>query len=105
MIKKFLACNTVRERIDLLSNTVMDSWTDQDLNIILSAFNMNPENYGAKEDKIAAIEKHLADYKHEVENEATMDCSRIDSMPAKEEVPTLYEEKGLSAVVNHIFIG
>lgn len=99
MIKKFLACNTVRERLDLLSNTVMDSWTNQDLDIILSAFNMNSQDYAAKEDKITAIEKYLADYKHEVENEATMNCGRIDSMSVEEKEATLYEEKGLAGIL------
>ncbi len=99
MIKKFLACNTVRERLDLLSNTVMDSWTDQDLDIILSAFNMDAQDYADKEDKITAIEKHLADYKHEIENEATMNCERIDSLAVKEKEGTLYEEKGLVGIL------
>jgi len=58
MIKKFLACNTVRERLDLLSNTVRDNWTDQDRGIILNVFNMNAEDYASKEDKITAIEKY-----------------------------------------------
>ena len=101
MIKKFLACKTVRERLDLLSNTVMDSWTDQDLNIILSAFNINSRDYAAKEDKITAIEKHLADYKHEVENEGIMDCSRMDSMAVEENESTLYVEKGLTEILLH----
>lgn len=103
MIKKFLACNTVRERLDLLSNTVMDNWTDQDLGIILSAFNMDSEDYSSKEDKITAIEKYLADYKHEVENEATMNCGGIDSIPSKEQGTTLYEEPGLAGVIKRIF--
>lgn len=104
MIKKFLACNTVRERLDLLSNTVMGNWTDQDLGIILNAFNMNAEDYASKEDKITAIEKYLADYKHEVENESVMNCGDIDSIPAREEGVTLYEDKGLVGVVKRIFI-
>lgn len=58
MIKKFLACNTFRERLDLLSNTVRDNWTDQDRGIILNVFNMNAEDYASKEDKITAIEKY-----------------------------------------------
>lgn len=103
MIKKFLACNTVRERLDLLSNTVMDNWSNQDLGIILSAFNMKPEDYVSKAEKIAAIEKYLADYKHQVENEATMDCSVIDSTPAKECGATLYEDKSLLSAVKQAF--
>lgn len=103
MIKKFLACTTVRERLDLLSNTVMDNWSDQDLGIILSAFNMKPEGYASKAEKITAIEKYLADYKHKVENEANMDCSVIDSTPAKECGTTLYEDKSLVDAVKRAF--
>ena len=35
MIKKFLECTTVRARIDMLSNTFLGDWSEQDLNLSL----------------------------------------------------------------------
>ena len=95
MIKKFLECTTIRERIDMLSNTVIDDWTEQDLNIILSALGLETDSIAAWADKISAIEKYLADYKHKVEMESTMNCGKIDSTPARDEGQTLYKEKSL----------
>ena len=99
MIKKFLQCATIRERIDMLSNTVLGDWSDQDLNIILSSLGFETESYAAKDDKISAIEKYLADYKREVERENTMNCEQIDSTPARDAGATLYEEKGLGGIL------
>lgn len=102
MIKKFLACTTIRERIDLLSNTFMDSWSEQDLNIILSAFNMNAEDYAGKAEKISAIEQYLASYKKQVEQKATMNCSKMDSTPAKEYGETLYQGCNFGNVLKNL---
>lgn len=102
MIKKFLQCTTIRERIDMLSNTVLGDWSDQDLNIILSALGFEADSYAAKGDKISAIEKYLADYKHKVELESTMNCEQIDNTPARDAGATLYEEKGLAGVLKKV---
>ena len=102
MIKKFLACTTIRERIDLLSNTFMDNWSEQDLNIIMSALNMNPEDYADKAGKISAIEQYLADYKKHVEQQATMDCSKMDETPVKESEDTLFEVYGFGNVLKNL---
>lgn len=95
MIKKFLQCSTTRERIVLLSGTVLKDWSDQDLAYVLEALGLEKKENEAAIDKIARIEKYLADYKHEVEQKASMDCQEMDSIPEKESGSTLYEEKGL----------
>lgn len=102
MIRKFLQCTTIRERIEMLTNTVLQDWSDQDLGIILSAFNLNPEDYAGKEDKIAAIEKYLADYKHSVEQKDTMDCEQMDNTTFLESDKTLYSEKGIINLVHNV---
>ena len=99
MIKRFLQCTSIRERIDLLSSTVLSDWNDQDLDVILKAFNISPESFADKVDKIGAIEKYLADYKHEVENKATMNCKEIDEAVSRDAGETLYEEKGIGSFV------
>ena len=44
-------------------------------------FSISPkEGMEAPEDKISAIEKYLADYKHEVEMRGGIDGSRVDSI-------------------------
>lgn len=99
MIKKFLECTTVRARIDMLSNTFLGDWSEQDLNIILSALGLTAEDYAAKADKISAIEQYLADYKRKVERESTMKCETMDKMPVRDEGETIYEEKGLVGIL------
>ncbi|WP_320937227.1 hypothetical protein [Enterocloster lavalensis] len=99
MIKKFVECTTVRARIDMLSNTFLGDWSEQDLNIILSALGLTAEDYAAKADKISAIEQYLADYKRKVERESTMNCETMDKMPVRDEGETIYEEKGLVGIL------
>ena len=80
----------------------MDSWSEQDLNIILSAFNMNAEDYAGKAEKISAIEQYLASYKKQVEQKATMNCSKMDSTPAKEYGETLYQGCNFGNVLKNL---
>lgn len=100
MIKKFLQCTSIRERIDLLSSTVLSDWSDQDLNYVLSALNLPNNEKDSKGDKISMIEKYLADYKKQVEQQGSMDCKAIDSVPARDEGETLYQEKGAAEVLS-----
>ena len=101
MIKKFLECTTVRARIDMLSNTFLGDWSEQDLNIILSALGFTADDYAAKADKISAIEQYLADYKRKVERENTMNCEAMDKMPVRDEGETIYREKGFAGVLKN----
>lgn len=105
MIKQFLACKTVNERINFLTSTVMDEWSEQDLNIILCSFNFKPDDFKSKEDKVAAVEKHLADYKHQVEKQSVMRCQEIDKMAVKDLGETLYQEKGIGTAIHRIMGG
>lgn len=95
MIKKFLQCSTTRERIELLSSTELKDWSDQDLAYVLEALGLEKKENESTINKIARIEKYLADYKHDVEQKASMHCQEMDSIPEKESDKTLYEEKGL----------
>lgn len=95
MIKKFLQCSTTRERIELLSSTVLKDWSEQDLAYVLEALGLEKKENESTIDKVARIEKYLADYKHDVEQMASMDCQEMDSIPEQESENTLYEEKGL----------
>ena len=101
MIKKFLECTTVRARIDMLSNTFLGDWSEQDLNMILSALGFTADDYAAKADKISAIEQYLADYKRKVERENTMNCEAMDKMPVRDEGETIYREKGFAGVLKN----
>ena len=56
----------------------------------------------APEDKISAIEKYLADYKHEVEMRGCVDGSKVDSIPAKDQGSTLFEGPSESEVVSRM---
>lgn len=100
MIKKFLQCTSVRERIELLSSTVLSDWSDQDLNYVLSALDLPNSEKDSKADKISMIEKYLADYKKQVEQQGSMNCKTIDSTTARDEGQTLYEEKGAVEVLS-----
>lgn len=101
MIKKFLQCSTTRERIELLSSTVLKDWSDQDLDYVIEALGLEKKENEATIDKVTRIEKYLADYKHDVEQRSDMDCEEMDQTPQKETEDTLYEEKGLGHVLAH----
>ena len=58
------------------------------------------EGMEAPEDKISAIEKYLADYKHEVEMRGGVDGSKVDSIPAKDQASTLFEGPSEAEVVS-----
>lgn len=99
MIKKFLQCSTTRERIDLLCATVLKDWSDQDLNYVLDALDLGRIENESQIDKVARIEKYLADYKHQVEQQGSMDCKEMDSTPKKDAGETLFEDKGVGAAM------
>ena len=67
MVKEFLKCNSIRERIQFLANTVLKDWDASELDTVMDIMGLSKEGMEAPEDKISAIEKYLADYKHEVE--------------------------------------
>ena len=101
MIRKFLACTTIRERIEFLSNTVLADWTDQDLNVILSAFNLDPASFADKAAKVSAIEQYLANYKHQVEQSTDLDCEKLDQQITRDEGKTLYEHQPVIDVLQN----
>ena len=82
MVKEFLKCNSIRERIQFLADTVLKDWDASEL------------------DTVMAIEKYLADYKHEVEMRGGVDGSKVDSIPAKDQASTLFEGPSEAEVVS-----
>ena len=100
MVKEFLKCNSIRERIQFLANTVLKDWDDGELDTVMDIMGLSREGMEAPEDKISAIEKYLADYKHEVEMRGSIDGSRVDSIPAKDQGSTLFEGPSEAEVVN-----
>ena len=82
MVKEFLKCNSIRERIQFLANTVLKDWDASEL------------------DTVMAIEKYLADYKHEVEMRGGIDGARVDGIPAKDQGSTLFEGPSEAEVVS-----
>lgn len=99
MIRKFLQCSTTRERINLLCSTVLKDWSDQDLDYVLDALDLGRKENETQIDKVARIEKYLADYKHEVEQKNALDCKDMDSVPRKDAGMTLFGEKGIGDVM------
>lgn len=101
MIKEFLKCATLNERIEFLTNTVMSDWSVSDLRTVMNILGVESDSQepGAM---ISAIEKHLADYKHKVMDSIKMDCSKIDSMKVKETGNTLYNEEGVANMLNNV---
>ena len=96
MVKEFLKCNSIRERIQFLANTVLKDWDASELDIM----GLSKEGMEAPEDKISAIEKYLADYKHEVEMRGGIDGARVDGIPAKDQGSTLFEGPSEAEVVS-----
>ena len=91
MVKEFLKCNSIRERIQFLADTVLKDWDASELDTVMDIMGLSREGMEAPEDKISAIEKYLADYKHEVEMRGGVDGSKVDSIPAKDQASTLFE--------------
>lgn len=100
MVKEFLKCNSIRERIQFLANTVLKDWDASELDTVMDIMGLSKEGMEAPEDKISAIEKYLADYKHEVEMRGGIDGSRVDGIPAKDQGSTLFEGPSEAEVVN-----
>ena len=100
MVKEFLKCNSIRERIQFLANTVLKDWDASELDTVMDIMGLSKEGMEAPEDKISAIEKYLADYKHEVEMRGGIDGSRVDGIPAKDQGSTLFEGPSEAEVVS-----
>ena len=100
MVKEFLKCNSIRERIQFLANTVLKDWDASELDTVMDIMGLSKEGMEAPEDKISAIEKYLADYKHEVERRGGVDGSKVDSIPAKDQASTLFEGPSEAEVVS-----
>ena len=100
MVKEFLKCNSIRERIQFLANTVLKDWDASELDTVMDIMGLSKEGMEAPEDKISAIEKYLADYKHEVEMRGGIDGSRVDGIPAKDQGSTLFEGPSVAEVVS-----
>lgn len=102
MVKAFLKCNTIRERIQFLSSTVLKDWDSRELDTVMDIMGLSREGMEAPEDKVSAIEKYLADYKRKVEMEGSVDGARVDAVPAKDEGSTLFEKPSETEVVNNL---
>ena len=100
MVKEFLKCNSIRERIQFLANTVLKDWVASELDTVMDIMGLSKEGMEAPEDKISAIEKYLADYKHEVEMRGGIDGARVDGIPAKDQGSTLFEGPSEAEVVS-----
>ncbi len=100
MVKEFLKCNSIRERIQFLANTVLKDWDASELDTVMDIMGLSKEGMEAPEDKISAIEKYLADYKHEVEMRGGIDGARVDGIPAKDQGSTLFEGPSEAEVVS-----
>ena len=68
MVKEFLKCNSIRERIQFLANTVLKDWDASELDTVMDIMGLSKEGMEAPEDKISAIEKYLELKKKETEN-------------------------------------
>lgn len=91
MLKKFLACSSVRERINFLMDTAAEEWTTGELDVVLNTVGVVLSTDASNEEKIAAVQKHLSDYKHEVEEHGEMDCEKVDSTVVREDGETLMD--------------
>ena len=102
MVKEFLKCSTIRERIQFLSGTVLKDWDPGELDTVMDIMGLLKEGMEAPEDKVSAIEKYLADYKREVEMKGSIDGARVDAIPARDEGSTLFEKPSETEVVNNL---
>ena len=100
MIKKFLQCRNIDERVKFLADTVISDWSEQDLTIVINTMGSKEDGLKDKAAKLTAIGKHLADYKHEVELKNEMDCSELDNTTFVETADTLFEPESVIEVIN-----
>lgn len=100
MVKEFLKCTTIRERIRFLSGTVLKDWDSRELDTVMDIMGLSREGIEAPEDKISAIEKYLADYKHEVEQKGNLNGAAVDGIQVKDEGNTLFEGPTEVEVIN-----
>ena len=82
------------------ANTVLKDWDASELDTVMDIMGLSKEGMEAPEDKISAIEKYLADYKHEVEMRGGIDGARVDGIPAKDQGSTLFEGPSEAEVVS-----
>lgn len=101
MVKEFLACTSIRERIEFLSKTVLKDWEPRELDTVMDIMGLSKEGMDAAGDKIAAIEKYLADYKHDVEMNGVVDGDKVDRIQVKEQGQTLFESPSVHDAVNY----
>lgn len=101
MVKEFLACTSIRERIEFLSKTVLKDWEPKELDTVMDIMGLSKEGIDTSEDKIAAIEKYLADYKHNVEMKGVVDGERVDRIQVKDQGETLFESPSVHEAVNY----
>lgn len=51
MIRKFIQCKTIKERMEMLTGTGIDDWTEGELNTVMEIFGMKVPEGATKEDK------------------------------------------------------
>ena len=92
MVKEFLKCNSIRERIQFLADTVLKDWDASELDTVMDIMGLSKEGMEAPEDKISAIENTWL--------RGGVDGSKVDSIPAKDQASTLFEGPSEAEVVS-----
>lgn len=89
MIRKFVQCKNTRERLEMLKNTDIADWGEEELSTILEIFGMKVPEGASKEDKWELIMLSLAS-KEAMDDEALGHKVFVDAEEVKE-----YEEEDL----------
>ena len=98
MIREFLSCAGTRERVEFLVGTTISDWKQEELITIMNIMGIQDNTEMSAEQRVAAIEQHLADYHHQVEQRAVPQFQSMDELPARDEGQTLYQQSPVSAM-------
>lgn len=102
MIREFLKCCNTTERVKFLTDSTISDWSENDLDTVLNTMGIPSVGLADKAAKLTAIGKHLAAFRHEVEEKSEMDCSRLDQETYTDAGETLFEPGSVSKTVNAV---
>lgn len=102
MIREFLECRNTTERVKFLADSTISDWSENDLDTVLNTMGIPSVGLADKAAKLTAIGRHLADFRHEVEEKSEMDCSRLDQETYKDTGETLFEPESVSKTISAV---